>query len=91
MLAGDPSPRPSPAKGEGDRPPRASAPLAKPLTASIPGTKWNFQRRPIPPAPSATVREPYDPLPPHLPVATLKLPQESGGRQSEIRFLESGR
>ena len=29
------------------------------------------------------------PLPPHLPVATLKLPQDSGARQSEIRSLES--
>ena len=31
------------------------------------------------------------PLPPHLPVLTLKLPQLSGARQSEIRSLESGR
>ena len=31
------------------------------------------------------------PLPPHLPVATLKLPQDIGVRQSEIRSLESGR
>ncbi len=31
------------------------------------------------------------PLPPHLPDATLKLPQDIGLRQSEIRSLESGR
>ena len=31
------------------------------------------------------------PLPPHLPVATLKLPQLIGFRQSEIRSLLSGR
>ncbi len=31
------------------------------------------------------------PLPPHLPLATLKLPQDMGLRQSEIRSLESGR
>ncbi len=31
------------------------------------------------------------PLPPHLPEATLKLPQDIGLRQSEIRSLESGR
>ena len=31
------------------------------------------------------------PLPPHLPVATLKLPQDIGFLQSEIRSFESGR
>ena len=33
----------------------------------------------------------YSPIPPHLPVATLKLPHDSGARQSAIRSLESGR
>ncbi len=31
------------------------------------------------------------PLPPHLPVLTLKLPHDSGARHTEIRSLESGR
>ncbi len=31
------------------------------------------------------------PLPPHFPLATLKLPQDIGFLQSEIRFLLSGR
>ncbi len=31
------------------------------------------------------------PLPPHLPVATLKLPHSIGLRQSEIRSFESAR
>jgi hypothetical protein len=31
------------------------------------------------------------PLPPHFPLATLKLPQDIGFLQSEIRSFESGR
>ena len=40
---------------------------------------------------SAVMARQLVPLPPHLPVATLKLPHDSGARQSEIRSLESGR
>ena len=53
-------------------------------------SRGGAEEKPAPPNGSA-LGATYSPLPPHLPVATLKLPQDIGARQSEIRSLESGR
>ena len=42
-------------------------------------------------APSGSGSDSAEPLPPHLPVSTLKLPHDSGARQSEISSFDSGR
>ena len=43
------------------------------------------------PGSSRRLRRQLPPVPPHLPVLTLKLPHDSGARQSEIRSFEPGR
>ena len=64
---------------------------AKPLDMSCLLACWTGEAQGAPPVClEEAIRSDQD-LPPHLPVFTLKLPQERGLRQSAIRSLEPSR